>query len=78
MLSKCDYLSYWRFTKTIEQVEDGQDRVVKKHAGARITHDGADFFPPVRLIAVDGAFCTSRFVEVVLAAINTLLGIFCQ
>jgi hypothetical protein len=65
-------------TKTIEQVEDGQDRVVKKHAGARITHDGADFFPPVRLIAVDGAFCTSWFGEAVKTMINTLVGIFSQ
>jgi len=78
MLFKCQYLSYRRPAETVDQVVDGQDRVVKEHTGARIAHDCADFFPQVLFIAVDGAFYTRRFFEFVRAAINALVGIFCQ
>jgi hypothetical protein len=78
MICRCQYLSYRRPAETVDQVLDSQDWVVKEHTGARIAHDCADFFPPVLLIAVDGAFCTSGFVKAVRAATNALVGIFCQ
>ena len=47
----------------VDEVEDGQNGVMKEHAGARIAHDCADFSLTIGLVAVYRAIGTGGFIH---------------
>jgi len=51
-----------RLAETVDQVQDGQDRVGKEHARAGIAHHRPDLIPFSSRIAVDRAFTAGGFV----------------
>jgi len=49
---------------SINNVQDGQDRMREEHAGPRISHDFSDLFTHMGLVTVDGAFAALGFLLV--------------
>lgn len=59
-------------------MSDGCDRMIKNHSGAGILHNSFDFFPHLRLIAMDFAVGTESFGFFERAFVTSLPGVFPQ
>ena len=61
--------------KFANQMANGGNGMIEYHARPGPSHDGANTFPHLRPIAVDGALLTRRFVCTKAAAVQTAVGI---
>lgn len=57
------------------QMANGGNGMIEYHARPGPSHDGANAFPHLRPIAVDGALLARRFVRSKAAVIQTAMGI---
>lgn len=62
-------------TQFAKQVAKGGNGMIEYHARPCPSHDGANAFPHLRPIAVDGALLTRRFVRTKAAAVQAAVGI---
>lgn len=66
---------YEGFTKTIEQVGKGQDRVGQHHPWPGVAHHLPDFFAVCRCVTVHRAFAAGGFVFLKRAMVQTALSV---
>jgi len=66
------------FPKSVDDVEESEERMLVDHAGARKPHNALDSVPHVRVVTVNPAVGTGRLALLEWTSIEALLRIHCK